>query len=266
MRQYVKFLLGKDLHMSTTWVSIIAIVATVFIGVLAGIAIAIKTGSSRQAGAHGNSGTRTLVCAVLQSIVGFCERLLERLAGNGAGEHRYLDSQQVRADRLVRELNSIPQEQVGRREQVARKLFGALGENSCIKSTFQCDLGTNIYIGDNFFANFGCVILDWREVRIGDNVILGPGVHICASTHPLDPVRRRTEWGNTQPITIGDDVWVCDGAAIHSGVTIGDGAVIGAGAVVTKDVPAGALMVGNPAEFLRYVAGPNAVTNEAIEA
>jgi len=53
-------------------------------------------------------------------------------------------------------------------------------------------------------------------------------------------------------VSIGNDVWVGQRAAILSGVTVGDGAVIGAEAVVSKRVPAYAVMIGNPAYILRY--------------
>ena len=50
-----------------------------------------------------------------------------------------------------------------------------------------------------------------------------------------------------RPIHIGRNVWVGGGAIILPGVTVGDDALIGAGSVVTRDVPAGATVVGNPA-------------------
>lgn len=53
-------------------------------------------------------------------------------------------------------------------------------------------------------------------------------------------------------VTIGHDVWLGDGCTILSGVTIGHGAVIGCNAVVTKDVPAYAIVVGNPGKVTRY--------------
>ncbi len=54
------------------------------------------------------------------------------------------------------------------------------------------------------------------------------------------------------PITIGNDVWIGYGATIMSGVTIGDGAVVAANSLVTKDVPAYAVVAGNPAKIVKY--------------
>ena len=56
----------------------------------------------------------------------------------------------------------------------------------------------------------------------------------------------------SKPITIGNDVWVGAGSSILPGITIGDGAVIGARSVVTHDIPPNAIVVGSPAEIIRY--------------
>ena len=72
-------------------------------------------------------------------------------------------------------------------------------------------------------------------------------MQILTADHPRDAAVRATgiEWG--RPIRIGRNVWIGGGAIILPGVTIGDDALIGAGSVVTRDVPAGATVVGNPA-------------------
>ena len=105
-----------------------------------------------------------------------------------------------------------------------------------IEPGFQCDYGLQISVGDNFFANFQCVLLDSAPITIGNNVLLGPGVHIYTVDHPRDAIKRREGLCSAQPVMIGNDVWVGAGAKILPGVCIGDGAIIGANALVNKDV------------------------------
>src|SRR3954452_18764512 len=70
--------------------------------------------------------------------------------------------------------------------------------------------------------------------------------------HPLDAeLRRRQEYGRT--IEIGSDVWVGGGALILPGVRIGSRSVIGAGSVVTRDIPEGVFVAGNPCRVIREV-------------
>ena len=70
-------------------------------------------------------------------------------------------------------------------------------------------------------------------------------------THPLGASLRAQGLEYAEPITIGDDVWLGAGAVVLPGVTIGDRAVVGAGSVVTRDVPADAVVAGNPARPMR---------------
>ena len=85
------------------------------------------------------------------------------------------------------------------------------------------------------------------QVTIGDRTQIGPGVQILTADHPRDPARRRAGLEFGRPVKIGADVWIGGGAIVLPGVTIGDEAIVGAGAVVTRDVPAGVTVVGNPA-------------------
>lgn len=137
------------------------------------------------------------------------------------------------------------------RRQLLEALFGALGEDAEIEPPFYCDYGSHIVVGKGFYANFNCVILDPAEVRIGDNVFLGPGVHIYTAYHPLLPAERNSGYELAKPVTIGNNVWLGGGVIILPGVTIGDNATIGAGSVVTKAIPANCLAVGNPCRVLR---------------
>ncbi|WP_424814457.1 sugar O-acetyltransferase [Roseococcus sp. YIM B11640] len=125
-----------------------------------------------------------------------------------------------------------------------------VGEGAVIRAPFHCDYGFNIRLGAGTFLNFNCVVLDVAEVTIGDCAQIGPGVQLLAADHPRDAARRREGWESGKPIHIGADVWIGGGALILPGVTVGQGAIVGAGAVVTRDVPPGATVVGNPARLL----------------
>jgi maltose O-acetyltransferase len=128
------------------------------------------------------------------------------------------------------------------KERLAEVCDGAL-----IRPPFHCDYGFNIHLGAGAFLNFGCVILDVVEVRIGDRTQIGPGVQILAADHPRDAAQRATGLEFGRPVRIGCNVWIGAGALILPGVSVGDDALVGAGSVVTRDVPAGATVVGNPA-------------------
>ncbi|WLD93756.1 sugar O-acetyltransferase [Alkalihalobacillus sp. AL-G] len=156
-----------------------------------------------------------------------------------------------RARRLTRTFNETLETGYGRRTELLQELFGSTGEEVNIEPSFKCDYGYNIHTGENFFANFDCVILDVCEVRFGNNCMLGPGVHIYTATHPLNAAERNTgkEYGKT--VTIGNNVWIGGKAVINPGVKIGDNVVIAAGAVVTKDIPANVVVGGNPAKVIK---------------
>ncbi|MBN8920026.1 MAG: sugar O-acetyltransferase [Rhizobiales bacterium] len=133
------------------------------------------------------------------------------------------------------------------RRALLRERFGAVGEGVEIRPPFFCDYGFNIRVGAGVFLNFNCVILDVVEVTIGDGTQIGPAVQIYAADHPRDPAQRRSGVEFGRPVRIGRNVWIGGGAIILPGIVVGDDAVIGAGSVVTKDVPAGAIVRGNPA-------------------
>lgn len=91
-------------------------------------------------------------------------------------------------------------------------------------------------------------------VTIGDDVMMGPRVTILTRNHAFaDTTRPMIEQGpgGLYPVAIGDDVWIGMSAIILPGVTIERGAVVGAGAVVTKNIPAYAIAVGNPARVIK---------------
>jgi len=84
--------------------------------------------------------------------------------------------------------------------------------------------------------------------------MLGPAVQIYCAEHHLDPAPRAQGIEIAKPVTIGRDVWIGGGAILLAGITIGDGAIVGAGSVVTRDVPPGLTVVGNPARPIKRIA------------
>ena len=151
------------------------------------------------------------------------------------------------------EYNNLRPSCLEEQRAILRDILGGYGERFHFNQPFHCDYGCNIFIGNGFFANFNLTILDEAEVRMGDNVFIGPNVSIYTACHPLDaPSRNRLiEWA--EPVTIGNNVWIGGSATILPGVTIGDNVVVGAGSVVTKDVPANVVVGGNPARIIKHL-------------
>lgn len=139
------------------------------------------------------------------------------------------------------------------REALLRQVVGSMGTDVGFEPTFRCEFGRNIHLGSRFFANFDCVMLDGAPITIGDDVLLGPNVGLYTANHALDPRERAAGACWARPITIGNSVWIGGGVIILPGVTIGDNSVIGAGSVVTRDVPAGVIVAGNPARVNRTI-------------
>ena len=134
------------------------------------------------------------------------------------------------------------------------KLMGLkFGKETFIDTPFRCDYGKHITVGNRFYANSYCTIIDVAPVTIGDNVMLGPNVQIITAGHPIHPDSRNSKYEYGIPITIGDNVWIGAGAIILPGVNIGSNTVIGAGAVVTKDIPDGVVAAGNPCRIIKEI-------------
>ncbi|HBE9094470.1 maltose O-acetyltransferase [Escherichia coli] len=161
-----------------------------------------------------------------------------------------LSRDRLRARQLIHRYNHSLAEEHTLRQQILADLFGQVTE-AYIEPTFRCDYGYNIFLGNNFFANFDCVMLDVCPIRIGDNCMLAPGVHIYTATHPIDPVARNSGAELGKPVTIGNNVWIGGRAVINPGVIIGDNVVVVSGAVVTKDVPDNVVVGGNPARIIK---------------
>lgn len=106
-------------------------------------------------------------------------------------------------------------------------------------------------IGDRAFLNRDVYVRS--QVTIGDGVSIGPYSRLVTDSHQLGEPGHRAGRGKTEPIVIGDGVWLGVGVTVLGGVTVGAGAVIAAGAVVTADIPPNTIAAGIPARHVRTI-------------
>jgi maltose O-acetyltransferase len=154
-----------------------------------------------------------------------------------------------RCESVLRAFNAEPDREA--RMLLLEGLFGAVGSGAYVRPPVLCDYGSNVYLGEGVYVNFGAVFLDCAAVTLGAAAQVGPGVQFLAADHPLDPELRRSGVECAKPISVGDNVWIGGGAILCPGVSVGENSVVGAGSVVTRDIPAGVLAVGTPCRVLR---------------
>lgn len=173
-----------------------------------------------------------------------------RLYDAGATQLRDM---RLRAAKLCHQLEQLSPDREEERAALLRELLGAVKGSCTINPGFRCDYGSNITIGDNFYANYNCVILDCAPVTFGDNVFIAPNCGFYTAGHPLDYPTRNAMLEFAKPITVGDNVWIGGSVVVLPGVTIGSGSLIGAGSVVSRDIPENVLAVGNPCRPIRSI-------------
>jgi acetyltransferase-like isoleucine patch superfamily enzyme len=156
-------------------------------------------------------------------------------------------------------------ERFGKRTLISGKVQFALDGKTVIGDEFLADgslaaisirtrKGGALSIGDHVYLNYGVSIDAWHDVRIGNNVMLGPFVSI------IDNDRHEVEPGTALqkgPVIIGNNVWLGRNVAVMPGASIGNGSVIGANSVVTKDIPANSFAAGVPARVVRELNIPD---------
>ena len=144
-------------------------------------------------------------------------------------EMAYFSDESVIAEQLVvkkaiREYNTVMPFEVEKGMQCLDRTGMKHGKNVYFEPPFHCEYGSHIELGENFYANTGCIMLDVAKITIGKNAV-----------------------------TLGDNVWIGGSCVILPGVKIGNNVVIGAGSVVTKDIPDNVCAAGNPCRVIREI-------------
>ena len=164
-----------------------------------------------------------------------------------------LTNERQHAKEVLYEYNMLKPNEIEKRDNLLRGLFGSVGEKFYIEPPFRCDYGYNIHWGENSYANYNLTVLDCAKVVIGDDVLIGPNVNIFTAAHPISPSQRKSGLEFAKDIEIGDGSWIGGGTTINPGVKIGKNVIIGSGSVVTKDIPDNTIAVGNPCRVIKTI-------------
>ncbi len=179
------------------------------------------------------------------------EKMLNGLLYNAVNDKELAD-ERIKCKCLCKQYNDLSPDKTEERKELLKKILGKTGENYWIEPNFWCDYGYNIELGENFYSNHYCVILDPAKVKFGDNVFIGPFCGFYTAGHPVDVESRNAGFEYAKPITVGNNVWIGGHVSVMPGVTIGDNVIIGAGSVVTKDIPSNVIAAGTPCKVIKH--------------
>lgn len=154
---------------------------------------------------------------------------------------------------LCYEFNNCKPSDVKRQQELLHQILGEIKGELVVTAPFYCDYGFHISVGDHFYTNHNCTILDGARVTFGDYVFIAPNCVFSTAGHAIDAAQRDKGLEIALPITVGSHVWIGANVSVLPGITIGDNTIIGAGSVVTKDIPSGVVAVGNPCRVLRKI-------------
>ena len=131
-----------------------------------------------------------------------------------------------------------------------KELFGdSLGEGSLILPPLMGVCFDHVGIGKDVLIMNNCLMMSRGGITIEDDVMIAANVQLISNNHDLYDRQILI----CKPVHICKNAWVGAGTTILPGVTVGENAVVAAAAVVTKDVPANAIVGGNPAKLIKMI-------------
>ncbi|AGK98531.1 sugar O-acetyltransferase [Clostridium pasteurianum] len=164
-----------------------------------------------------------------------------------------LSEERIQNKLKIYDYNLLRPDEDKKMSQMIKDILGKTGDSIFIEQPFHCDYGKNIEVGNNFYANYNCTILDVGKVIIGENVMFAPNVAIYTAGHPIHPQSRNSDYEYGLAVTIGNNVWIGGSVVINPDIKIGNNVVIGSGSVVTKNIPDNVVAVGNPCKVIRKI-------------
>ena len=166
-----------------------------------------------------------------------------------AEEYQPVIQELIRANKALYHINHTEPGTPENAEALQTLFPGQLPPDLGLFTPVQIDLPMQMTFGKNVFINHSFTAMSIGGIELGDNVQIGPHVTIVTDNHDL----KNRYVLRCRGVRIGANAWIGAGATIMPGVTVGENAVIAGGAVVTKDVPANAIVGGNPARVIRYI-------------
>lgn len=162
-----------------------------------------------------------------------------------------------RARKLLPQVNDL--NDLEQRNKAIYELFNHVGKNLVINGKISVLYGNHLTFGDDDFINDNVRFQDSNLITLGDRVIVAPDVKFYCGEHAIDAQQRWGSYENgkkylisfTEPIFVGNDVWIGGNATIIGGVHIGNNVIVAAGAVVNRDVPDNTIVGGVPAKKIK---------------